>query len=105
MDLYGEDGQGRRVVIEVKRVRAGLAEATQLWRYVEKERQRRGASVRGLLIAPACSDRARLLLEEHGLEFRAVDVDDLRQLDRSLGRRKEASLLKYAPEPRETGRH
>lgn len=78
MDLYGEDAQGRRVIVEVKRTRAGLAEVTQLWRYVEKERTKRGVVVRGILAAPAISDRARLLLSEHGLEFLELQVDALK---------------------------
>ncbi|MBI2078766.1 MAG: endonuclease NucS [Euryarchaeota archaeon] len=76
MDLYGEDAHGRRVVIEVKRVAAGIAEATQLWRYVEAERKRRQQEVRGILVAPKISPRALQLLEEHGLEFLARSWDD-----------------------------
>lgn len=76
MDLYGEDSKGRRVVVELKRIPAGLAEATQLWRYVEAERKRRKQPVRGILIAPKVSPRARQLLEEHGLEFVARHWED-----------------------------
>ena len=76
MDLYGEDAQGRRVVIEVKRVAAGLAESTQLWRYVEAERRRRGLDVRGILVAPRISPRALQMLQEHGLEFLERRWDD-----------------------------
>lgn len=76
MDLYGEDAQGRRVVIEVKRVPAGLAEATQLWRYVEAERRRRGPEARGILVAPRISPRALQMLHEHGLEFIERRWDD-----------------------------
>lgn len=76
MDLYGEDAQGRRVVVEIKRVPAGLAEATQLWRYVEAERRRRPMPVRGILVAPRISPRALQLLSEHGLEFVQRHWDD-----------------------------
>lgn len=76
MDLYGEDSEGRRVVVEVKRVPAGLAEATQLWRYVEAERRRRSMPVRGILVAPRISPRALQLLSEHGLEFAMRHWDD-----------------------------
>src|SRR5687767_6150726 len=48
MDLYGEDAEGRRVVVEVKRRAAGVKEADQLRRYVERERTARGdVPVRG----------------------------------------------------------
>jgi endonuclease len=76
IDLYGEDAQGRRVVIELKRVPAGLAEATQLWRYVEAERKRRTIEVRGILMAPRISVRALDLLHEHKLEFIQRHWDD-----------------------------
>lgn len=73
MDLYGEDNRGRRVVVEVKRVPAGIGDATQLWRYVEHERKARAVAVRGILAAPSCSDAGRRLLVDHGLEFAALD--------------------------------
>lgn len=97
MDLYGEDRQGRRVVVEVKRTRAGIAEATQLWRYVEQERRKRSVDVRGILVAPAASERARLLLRDHGLEFREVSVSDLlgRQ-DVALGQDGQRDLLSFS---------
>lgn len=77
MDLYGEDGDGRRVVVELKRTRAGIAEATQLWRYVEKEREKRGVDVRGILVAPAFSKRCLALLKDHGLESKEVRWDEI----------------------------
>lgn len=76
IDLYGEDAKGRRVVVEIKRVPAGLPEATQLWRYVEAERRRRPMPVRGILVAPRISPRALQLLSEHGLEFVSRHWDD-----------------------------
>jgi endonuclease len=78
MDLYGEDAMGRRVVVELKRTRAGIAEATQLWRYVEKERAKRGVQVRGILAAPAFSKRCLLMLKEHDLEQRVVKWEQVR---------------------------
>lgn len=95
MDLYGEDAQGRRVIVEVKRTRAGIAEATQLWRYVEKERAKRGVAVRGILVAPAASERARLLLVEHGLEFREVSLASLAARSVPLETRSQPSLLAF----------
>jgi RecB family endonuclease NucS len=85
MDLYGEDAQGRRVVVECKRRAAGVAEADQLRRYVERERAARGADapgrggkkVRGILVAPAVSEKARKYLDESGLEYREVDWEKL----------------------------
>ncbi len=99
MDLYGEDAAGRRVVIEVKRVAAGIAEATQLWRYVEKERTKRGVGVRGILVAPSASERALALLRDHGLEFRAIDLASLQAAGAPLAKPRQPSLFSYATEP------
>lgn len=103
MDLYGEDAQGRRVVVEVKRVRAGIAEATQLWRYVEQERKKRQVTVRGILMAPAASERALQLLADHGLEFRPLSLDRLRTAGVPLQSLGQPSLLSYDAPPSQTG--
>lgn len=80
MDLYGEDAAGRRVVVEVKRRAAGVKEADQLRRYVERERSARGgeAKVRGILVAPVVSETARKYLGDLGLEYRELDWEKLR---------------------------
>lgn len=80
MDLYGEDAAGRRVVVEVKRRAAGVKEADQLRRYVERERAaREGTGVRGILVAPQVSDKARKYLSDLDLEWRELDWDKLRR--------------------------
>lgn len=73
MDVYGEDAAGRRVVIEVKRRQASMKEVEQLRRYVEKERQARAGPVRGVLVAPGITERAKRYLGELGLEFKRVE--------------------------------
>jgi len=86
MDLYGEDASGRRVVVEVKRRAAGVAEADQLRRYVERERAARGGldKVRGILVAPGVSEKARKYLDESGLEYREVDWEKLMRPAREM---------------------
>ena len=80
MDLYGEDAEGKRVVVEVKRRAAGVAEADQLRRYVERERAaREGTTVRGILVAPGVSPKARKYLADLHLEYREVDWEKLRK--------------------------
>jgi endonuclease len=79
MDLYGEDAQGRRVVVEVKRRAAGVKEADQLRRYVEREKSARGVDVRGILVAPAVSEKARKYLGDLSLEYRELDWEKLRR--------------------------
>ncbi len=76
MDLYGHDVHGTRTVVEVKRRTAGIEEATQLARYVERERDVHG-DVRGLLAAPGISDKAMRYLRDKELEFCELDLDEL----------------------------
>lgn len=84
MDLYGEDARGRRVVVECKRRAAGVAEADQLRRYVERERGARKVEVRGILLAPTVSERARRYLADLDLEYRELDWDAMRRTAKEL---------------------
>jgi RecB family endonuclease NucS len=71
VDIYGQDGEGRTVVVELKRRRVGPDAVGQLTRYVEAvERDLHAdAEVRGVLVAPSVTERARELLAEAGFEF------------------------------------
>ncbi|RXK47047.1 DUF91 domain-containing protein [Halorientalis pallida] len=75
VDIFGEDTQGRRVVVELKRRRVGPDAVGQLGRYVDAlERDLHAdADVRGILVAPSVTDRARQLLAEQGMEFVALE--------------------------------
>ncbi|PSP56368.1 endonuclease NucS [Halobacteriales archaeon QS_1_67_19] len=71
VDIYGKDEAGATVVVELKRKRVGPDAAGQLSRYVEAlERDLHAdAEIRGMLVAPSVTERARNLLAEKGLEF------------------------------------
>jgi RecB family endonuclease NucS len=71
IDIFGTDGEGTPVVVELKRRRVGPDAAGQLKRYVDAiERELGdGAVVRGVLVAPSVTDRTAELLEREGLEF------------------------------------
>jgi RecB family endonuclease NucS len=75
VDIYGEDANGRSIVVELKRRRVGPDAVGQLARYVEAlERDLHDdAEVRGILVAPSVTDRARTLLAERGLEFVSLE--------------------------------
>ena len=75
VDVYGEDRDGRTVVVELKRRRVGPDAVGQLGRYVDAlERDMHAETeVRGILVAPSVTDRARRLLAERGLEFVALE--------------------------------
>jgi RecB family endonuclease NucS len=71
VDIYGVDGDGNAVVVELKRRRVGPDAVSQLNRYVESlERDLHAeTTVRGFLVAPSVTERASRLLGERGLEF------------------------------------
>jgi len=75
VDVYGEDGSGRPVILELKRRRVGPSAVGQLDRYVDALRREMhtDAEVRGILVAPSVTERARDLLAAKGLEFVALD--------------------------------
>jgi hypothetical protein len=98
MDLYGEDAKGARVVVEVKRRAAGIKEADQLRRYVERERKaRQGTHVRGILVAPAISEKARRYLGDMGLEFREIDWAKQRRSAADLLSASQRTLAEFRP--------
>jgi hypothetical protein len=74
IDVYGEDAEGRSVVVELKRKRVGPDAVGQLERYVAAVRRERAddREVRGVLVAPSVTERARAMLDRDGLEFVAV---------------------------------
>jgi endonuclease len=94
LDLDGRDAHGRRLVVEVKRTTAGVSEAQQLWRYVERMRGGDEA-VRGILIAPRVADRARRLLDEHRLEWKELDVAALMPAVEQMRAGGQATLLRF----------
>ncbi|MFB6109114.1 MAG: endonuclease NucS [Haloplanus sp.] len=75
MDVFGEDADGTPVVVELKRRRVGPSAVGQLRRYVDALGRELGddAAVRGILVAPSVTDRARGLLDAEGLAFVALD--------------------------------
>lgn len=75
VDIYGEDDSGATVVVELKRRRVGPDAVGQLNRYVTAlERELHDdAEIRGILVAPSVTDRARQLLSENGLEFSSAE--------------------------------
>jgi len=75
VDIYGEDAAGRTVVVELKRRRVGPDAVGQLDRYVDALERALHADteIRGILVAPSVTDRARQLLAKKKLEFVALE--------------------------------
>jgi RecB family endonuclease NucS len=73
VDVYGEDKNGKLVVVEVKRKTAGKEAALQLAKYIDAVRNKADREVRGILAAPSLSKDVQRMLVTLGLEFRALD--------------------------------
>ena len=73
IDIYGKDGDGNVVVVEVKRKQAGPSEVDQLQRYINDLDERGYEGHRGILVAPDMSKKGRQNLENLGLEFRELE--------------------------------
>ncbi len=93
-DLDGDDAQGRRLVVEVKRGTAGVKEAQQLWRYLDDVR-RGTPTARGLLVAPKVASKARNLLADHGLEWKELDWDEVLPQVEAMRQSGQASLGRF----------
>lgn len=73
VDIYGEDKNGKLVVVEIKRKTAGKEAALQLSKYIEAIRTKANREIRGILAAPDVGKDVQRLLATLGLEFRALD--------------------------------
>ncbi len=98
IDLYGVDKEGRIVVFEIKRVKAGEEAARQLYGYVEKLRKSI-PNVRGVLLAPGFTESAIEFLQKNGLEAKPIDLKKLYEMYSERVKRKAGlssrSLLDY----------
>ena len=73
VDVYGEDRNGKFVVVEIKRKIAGKEAAFQLGRYVDAVRTRANREIRGVLIAPDIAKGVQKTLVTLGLEYKHLD--------------------------------
>jgi RecB family endonuclease NucS len=73
VDIYGEDKEGKLVIVEVKRRTATKEAALQLAKYIEPIKAKVNRPVRAVLAAPALGKDVQRLLASMGLEFKALD--------------------------------
>ena len=73
VDVYGIDGNGKFVVVEIKRRTAGRAAVLQLAKYVDSIRGMVNREVRGVLAAPSLAKGVQRLLMTLGLDFKPLD--------------------------------
>ena len=78
VDLLCRDGEGRAVVVEVKRV-GEIAGVEQLLRYQERlDRDGTLAPTRGMFVATRIKPQARVFAESRGVECVEIDLGALR---------------------------
>lgn len=73
VDVYGEDKDGKLVIVEVKRKTASKEAALQLAKYIEPIKAKVNREVRAVLVAPSLGKDVQRLLTTMGLEFKALD--------------------------------
>jgi hypothetical protein len=73
VDVYGVDGDGRLVVVELKRRTAGRDAALQLAKYIDFIKTITNRELRGVLVAPRLAKGVQTLLTSLGLEFKALE--------------------------------
>jgi RecB family endonuclease NucS len=72
VDVYGIDGNGRLVVVEIKRRTAGRNAALQLAKYVDFVKTTANREIRGILVAPRLARGAQKLMATLGLDFKTL---------------------------------
>jgi len=89
IDVFGVDKDGRIVVIEIKRRKAGKEAVLQLSRYVDSLKSTVNRDIRGILVAPKIAKGVQKLLMTLGLEFKPLDPKKCAEI---LEKRKSRSL-------------
>ena len=85
VDIYGEDKNGKLVIVEVKRKTASKEAALQLAKYIEPIKAKVNREIRGVLVAPSLGKDVQRLLATMGLEFKALDPKDCALVLRKAG--------------------
>ncbi len=98
IDVYGIDGNGRFVVVEIKRRTAGRQAALQLAKYVDPIRDTVNREVRGVLVAPHLGKGVQRLLETLKLEYKALSP---KRCAETLTRSKTKKLAEFFEEDEE----
>jgi hypothetical protein len=93
VDIYGEDKDGKLVIIEVKRRMATKENVMQLAKYIEPIKTKVNREVRAVLVAPSLAKDVQRLLVSMGLEFKALDPKDCAMVIKKAGTSKLESFF------------
>ncbi|MCK9151201.1 endonuclease NucS [Methanobacterium alcaliphilum] len=83
IDILGKDKDGSVMILELKSRKAGVSAVKQLRRYL-KDFEEDKKKVRGMLVAPSATEDALELLEETGLEFKALEPPRELKIDKKI---------------------
>ena len=76
VDVFGYDSDGVPVIVEVKRRSANRDHVHQLYTYLKEYKERYSEDVRGVLVAPDCTDFIAEVLNAYDLGFVPLDPLD-----------------------------
>lgn len=93
VDVYGVDSDGKLVVVELKRKKAGRDAVLQLAKYVDYVKTMANRELRGVLVAPRLAKGAQTILNSLGLEFKALEPKRCAQVLRRSESRKLADFF------------
>jgi endonuclease len=93
VDIYGEDKDGKLVIIEVKRRTASKENVLQLAKYIEPIKAKVNRPIRAVLVAPSLAKDVQRLLISMGLEFKALDPKDCAVILKKAGTSKLESFF------------
>jgi RecB family endonuclease NucS len=94
VDIYGEDKNGKLVVVEVKRKTASKEAALQLAKYIDPIRAKINRDLRGVLAAPSLGKDVQRLLVTLGLEYKALDPKKCAEVLKKTGTSKLEAFFK-----------
>lgn len=88
VDIYGEDKNGKLVIVEVKRKTATKDAALQLAKYIEPIKAKVNREVRAVLVAPDLGKDVQRMLVTLGLEFKSLDPKTCAEVLKKTGNSK-----------------
>jgi endonuclease len=94
VDIYGEDRNGKLVIVEVKRKTATKENVLQLAKYIEPIKAKVNREVRAVLAAPSLGKDVQRMLATMGLEYREVDPKKCAEALNKSGKVKLESFFK-----------
>ncbi|MCS7132714.1 MAG: endonuclease NucS [Nitrososphaeria archaeon] len=85
IDIFGVDGEGNLVVVEIKRRNATAADVKQLINYVDGIERELGKRPRAIIAAPGIQKSAVKDLKVYGVEFKCLTPKKCREVLRKKG--------------------